>query len=107
LKTTINNNTLPFKKGQSGNLKGRSKRTQNKVTKHLREGIISFLESNFERLENDFELLPPRDRVKFYCDLLQYGLPKLQTVQLETYFEHLTDIELDRIINELKNSVSE
>ena len=98
---------MPFKKGQSGNIKGRTKGTQNKVTKHLRESITSFLENNFERLENDFELLTPKDRIKFYCDLLQYSLPKLQTVQLETDFEHLTDIELDRIINELKNSISE
>jgi len=98
---------MPFRKGQSGNLKGRTKGTQNKVTKHLRESITSFLENNFERLENDFEILPPKDRIKFYCDLLQYSLPKLQTVQLETDFEHLTDIELDRIIIELKNSVSE
>jgi len=98
---------MPFKKGQSGNLKGRTKGTQNKVTKHLRESITSFLENNFERLENDFELLTPKDRIKFYCDLLQYGLPKLQTVQLETDFENLTDMELDRIINELKNSVGE
>ena len=98
---------MPFRKGQSGNIKGRTKGTPNKVTKHLRESITSFLENNFERIEIDFELLSPKDRVKFYCDLLQYGLPKLQTVQLETDFEHLTDIELDRIINELKNSISE
>ena len=98
---------MPFKKGQSGNLKGRTKGTQNKVSKHLRENITSFLENNFERLENDFDLLPPKERMKFYCDLLQYGLPKLQTVQLETDFEHLTDLELDKIINELKNSISE
>ena len=98
---------MPFKKGQSGNIKGRTKGTPNKVTKHLRESITSFLENNFERIESDFELLPPKDRVKFYCDLLQYGLPKLQTVQLEADFENLSDMELDRIINELKNSVSE
>jgi hypothetical protein len=98
---------MPFRKGQSGNIKGRTKGTLNKVTKHLRESITSFLENNFERIESDFELLPPKDRVKFYCDLLQYGLPKLQTVQLETDFEHLTDLELDKIINELKNNIIE
>ena len=98
---------MPFKKGQSGNLKGRTRGSQNLVTKQIRECITLFLENNFERLENDFELLPPKERMKFYCDLLQYGLPKLQTVQLETDFEHLTDLELDKIINELKNSVRE
>jgi hypothetical protein len=96
---------MPFKKGQSGNIKGRTKGTPNRTTKQLRESITSFLDNNFQRLENDFELLTPRDRIKFYCDLLQYGLPKLQTVQLETDFDHLTDTELDKIINELKSNI--
>jgi hypothetical protein len=96
---------MPFKKGQSGNIKGRTKGTPNRTTKQLRESITSFLDNNFQRLENDFELLTPRDRIKFYCDLLQYGLPKLQTVQLETDFDHFTDTELDKIINELKSNI--
>jgi hypothetical protein len=98
---------MPFKKGQSGNEKGRTKGTQNRVTKHLRESITSFLEDNFDRLQDDFEILTPRDRIKFYCDLLQYGLPKLQTVQLESSFEKLSDSELDKIITELKGNLDE
>jgi hypothetical protein len=98
---------MPFKKGQSGNLNGRTKGSTNRVTKQLRESITSFLENNFERLESDFNSLPPRDRIKFYCDLLQYGLPKLQTVQLENDFEKLSDSELDRIISDLKGNLDE
>ena len=96
---------MPFKKGQSGNIKGRTKGTPNRTTKQLRECITDFLDNNFQRLEKDFDLLTPRDRIKFYCDLLQYGLPKLQTVQLETDFDRLTDTELDNIINELKSNI--
>ena len=98
---------MPFKKGQSGNIKGRTKGTPNRTTKQLRESITSFLDNNFQRLENDLELLTPRDRIKFYCDLLQFGLPKLQTVQIETDFEHLSDFDLDKIINELKSNLNE
>jgi hypothetical protein len=98
---------MPFKKGQSGNIKGRTKGSPNRATKQLRESITSFLDNNFQRLENDFELLPPRDRIKFYCDLLQYGLPKLQSVQLESDFEYLTDMQIDKIINELKSNLIE
>jgi predicted component of type VI protein secretion system len=98
---------MPFKKGQSGNIKGRTKGSPNRTTKQLRENINSFLNNNFQRLENDFELLPPRDRIKFYCDLLQYGLPKLQSVELESDFEHLTDMQIDKIINELKSNLIE
>ena len=98
---------MPFKKGQSGNIKGRTKGSPNRTTKQLRENINSFLNNNFQRLENDFELLPPRDRIKFYCDLLQYGLPKLQSVELESDFEYLTDMQIDKIINELKSNLIE
>ena len=98
---------MPFKKGQSGNIKGRTKGSPNRTTKQLRENINSFLNNNFQRLENEFELLPPRDRIKFYCDLLQYGLPKLQSVELESDFEYLTDMQIDKIINELKSNLVE
>ena len=98
---------MPFKKGQSGNINGRSKGSKNKVTQSLRESIVSFLENNFDNVQTDFEILTPRDRVKFYLDLLQYGLPKLQTVQMETDFDNLTDTELNRIIEELKTGLNE
>jgi hypothetical protein len=98
---------MPFKKGQSGNINGRIKGSQNKMTKQLRETIILFLERNYTRLENDFDSLSPRDRIKVYCDLLQYGLPKLQSVQLESDFDSLSDTQLDKIITELKENIDE
>jgi hypothetical protein len=95
---------MPFEKGISGNREGRPKGAMNKTSLQLREAITDFLENNFERVVKDFEELKPRDRVKFYCDLLQYSLPRLQAVQLETDFERLPDDQLDKIISELKNN---
>lgn len=92
---------MPFEKGNSGNPGGRPKGTGNKLTMQLRETISNFLEKNFESVVKDFESLTPRERLKFYCDLLQYGLPKLQAVQMQTDFEKLSDEQLDFIINEL------
>ena len=94
---------MPFVKGFSGNPDGRPKGAGNKTGTQLRETITGFLENNFERVVSDFEELTPKDRVKFYCDLLQYGLPRLQAVQLETDFERLPDDQLDYIINQLTN----
>jgi hypothetical protein len=92
---------MPFEKGNSGNPDGRPNGTNNKLTKQLRETINDFLETNFETVINDFEKLTPKERLKFYCELLQYGLPKLQAVQMETDFENLSDEQLNFIINEL------
>ena len=95
---------MAFEKGVSGKPEGRPKGATNKTSLQLREMITDFLETNFEKIEKDFELLNAKEKAKLYCDLLQYGLPRLQTVQLETDFDRLPDDQLDKIINELKQS---
>jgi hypothetical protein len=94
---------MAFEKGQSGNPGGRPKGSANKVTSKLRETITDFLDEKFEKVKEDFEKLKPGERIRMYLELLQFGVPKLQSVHLETDFDNLTDEQLDRIINELKN----
>lgn len=96
-----------FKKGLSGNPKGKPPGAVNKNTKELRETVSNFLLSNFEQVVKDFKQLQPKDRTRLYCDLLQYGLPRLQNVSMDLEFEQMTEQELDRIINELKQSANE
>jgi len=98
---------MAFKFGVSGNPDGRPKGSTNKTSLQLRETINNFLETNFEKVVEDFAKLKPNERVKFYTDLLNYGLPKLQAVQIENDFDSLTDDELDHIINKLKKTNNE
>jgi len=93
---------MAFDKGQSGNPSGKPPGTKNKIGLQLRETINGFLTDNFELITQDFKSLPPKDRAKLYCDLLQYGLPKLQAISTETGFERLTDDQLNEIIEKLK-----
>ena len=72
-----------FKKGLSGNPTGKPPGAKKKTTRQLREVISGFLNDKFETIVGDFDKLPPKDRAKLYCDLLQYGLPKLQNIQME------------------------
>ena len=95
---------MAFEKGASGNPQGRPKGATNKSTGQLREMVTGFLEDKFEQVMTDINLLSPKSRVKLYCDLLQYGLPKLQAVQIETEFDRLPEDQLDKIIEELKNA---
>ena len=94
---------MAFEKGKTGNPEGRPKGSLNKNTSRLREAISSFLTDNFDSFVNDFQELGPKDRVKFYCDLLNYNLPKVQSIQIETDFNMLTDSQLDTIIKELRD----
>jgi hypothetical protein len=95
---------MAFEKGISGNPNGRPKGSQNRATGQLRTFITDFLEQRFEQVVNDFEQLEPKDRIKIYTDLLQYGLPKLQSVSTGIDLENMSDEQLDQLLQHLKNS---
>lgn len=90
------------KKGtfQPGN-PGKPKGAVNKITGDLRSRITDFLSGEFESIKEDFKKLDPKDKIKFFVDLIQYSVPKLQAVQLESEFDKLTDEQLQQIIDEL------
>lgn len=94
---------MAFEKGQSGNPGGRPKGSGNKVTSKLRETITAFLDENFQKVKQDFDKLKPGERIRMYIELLQFGVPKLQSVHMETDFDNLSDDQLDQIIEALKN----
>ena len=97
---------MPFIKGESGNPMGRPKGSLNRNTANLRELISGFLNSNFETVTGDFEALQPKDRIKYYCELLQFGLPKLQTTVMESRYDSLPEDQIDEIITGIINNKS-
>lgn len=74
---------MAFKKGQSGNPKGRPRGAKNKATNELREWVERFINDNLDTIANDIKELDPNDRVKFFLALLNYTLPKQQSVKAE------------------------
>ena len=96
---------MPFKKGQSGNPKGRPMGSPNKLSIPLRERITEFLVNNFDTIERDFHTLKPIERAKVYRELLHYGLPRLQSISIDMDLEKLSNDQLDTVIHELKKSV--
>lgn len=92
---------MKYKTGQSGNPNGRPKGSKNKTGGELRERIISFLSDEFENVQTSFSELQPREKVKLYCDLLQYGLPKLQAISLDAQIEGMTEEQIDELFERI------
>ncbi len=68
-------------KGKTNNPDGRPKGSPNKITAELRERISDFLNANWEQIEKDFGTLDAEKRILIYEKLLQFTLPRLQSVQ--------------------------
>lgn len=97
---------MPFKKGDTKiNRAGRPIGSKNKINGELKQYIKEFLEKNWKSLEKDFKDLKPRDKMKFYTDLLPYVVPKLNNVKSEHDLSNLSPSQLetvaDRIIENL------
>ena len=74
---------MAFKKGQSGNPKGRPKGSKDKATAELRAWVEKFIADNLDTIESDIKELEPNERVKFFLALLNYSLPKQQSVKAD------------------------
>ena len=92
---------MPFKKGESGNSKGRPSGSENKVTVELRDRIKLFLESNFKTVQKDFKKLDSAQRVALYEKYLKFVLPQLQNSDLTVNLEKMSETQLDMIIDRL------
>lgn len=69
-----------FKKGQSGNLNGRPKGSRNKSSEEIRIQIGDFLNKNIKTIQKDWSKLNVKDRMKFFIDLLPYGISKFRPI---------------------------
>lgn len=78
---------MAFEKGKSGNPAGRPKGAKNKATNDLRKWLEAFLQEKFPEIEKSFEKLDHYQKWVIVEKLLQYSIPKMQSVSVEAMIE--------------------
>lgn len=81
---------MPFEKGHK-KIAGRKPATPNRTTEQLRGLIQAFVEANLDRIQEDFDVLKPNERLTFLNSLLRHVLP--EPVSLE----RLSEIQLEQL----------
>lgn len=90
-----------------GRLGGRAKGTPNRVTATVKEWLSELIDNNRQRIENDIELLEPKDRLQIMERLMQYVIPKQQAVKADVDLNKLSDEEIDNLIADITKGLND
>lgn len=93
---------MPFKKGESGNPKGKPKGAKNRTSEEIRALLLEFIDCNIETMQLEFNKLDGKDKLLFIEKLLKHILPPM-VVSLN----QLTEMDLDRLIEKLRSEQNE
>lgn len=89
-----------------GRMGGRTKGTPNKTTSKVKDWISQLIDDNRSQIEKDIKKLSPKDRIQVFEKLMQYVVPKQQSVKADIDLSKLSKSQLDLIIDELTKDIN-
>ena len=87
---------MPYKKGQSGNPKGKPKGSANRTSEEIRQSLLKLLDDNLAKLQKDIDGMTGKDRASLLINLAKHCTPAAMNP------EKLTEEQLIQIIQYLK-----
>lgn len=103
-----------MRKGKTNNPNGRPKGVPNKVTSELKIWIQELIDGNRKKFETDLKELDSKDRLMILEKLMQYVVPKQQSIsveaqiaaeysELEKLLSNAPDAAIDKILKRMEN----
>ena len=90
-----------------GRIGGRAKGTPNKVSSTVKDWISQLIDDNRVQIEKDIKKLSPKDRLQMFEKLMQYVVPKQQSVRADIDLSKLSETQLDLIVDELTKNIND
>ena len=75
--------TKGFPKGTSGNPKGRPRGAKTKIKGDILAQVKEFIENNMQSIQEDYDMLEPKEKMQFLIKLLEFAIPKAQAKEEE------------------------
>lgn len=101
---------MGLKPGQTNNPRGRPRGKPNLVSHDIRESFSTLIKwyISTDQYANDFLHLRPRERVRHVEVMSNYTIAKLQSIEMNTFteLESATDEQLDRVINQVIETIA-
>ncbi len=85
---------------------GRKAGTPNKITSTVKDWISQLIDENRNQIEKDIKKLSPKDRLQVFEKLMQYVIPKQQSVRADIDLSKLSEAQLDLIVDELTKNIN-
>lgn len=91
-----------FEKGNTHG-KGRPKGSKNRTNEKIRKTFLNFIEKNSIDLQDDFDMLEPKERFKVLLEMTRFVLPTLKSVEYGNVLDEMSEEDFAELIYRLRN----
>lgn len=92
-----------FRKGSGGRPKG----SRNKQTDSIRQYFLDFIECNSVDLQDAYNDLESKDKIKFISEMTRFLLPSVKSVEVNSTIDELTAEQFEEVVERIKEELTQ